>query len=141
MKQSSLNTIMAAAIDSNRINKDRLIQCITSFKHGIEDVAELILYLQDQFEPEPIPEKCNTEHYPNGKVISYNFFTKVVNVEYDSPQKRWFQNQEDADEYAKSGIFNNSHWCQSGSYTIESSYMARVNSETLLKYWLEECSK
>ena len=141
MKQNSLNTVMADAIDINRINKDKLIQCITSLTQEIEEVAELILYLQNQFEPKPIPQECNTEKYPNGKVTFYNFFTKVVHIEHDYLQKRWFQNQEDADEYAKSGSQKNYHWCQSGPYVIESCHTFRTTDTINLNHWLKECSK
>lgn len=100
-----MKNIICDSIELANIDRLRLLELINSVSDNIsiDKVAEITYYLQGKLDADVLPETIENSEYPNAKLISYNFFKDTVKFQYDDTSVRYFETEEKAQKYSKTG--------------------------------------
>lgn len=118
--------------------KDCLVSASTKINDSkIERFIEIVL-------------KCVPKHNLPSKVYNYNrrcirtlisanYLDDKVDYSYEETMTRFFNNQEDADKYTKTGqySFSNSKSDKSDEYNISANYISIIKSYMTIDEWLD----
>ena len=125
-------------INPSKIDVNRLYTLIRTINPDLRKTAEIIMYLQGQFDIELLPETSNKKNYPEAKLKSYNFFTDIVSFEYTEHYMKFFKTQEDADKFVATGSTWGLDYKSSATdgYEIKGIYTARHTSSCSKDSWI-----
>lgn len=136
--KTQLEYLVCKSIDCTQIDRSRLVDLVQSLTEGeIERTAEIIRYLQRDFEPSELPKTIEHKRYPNACFKEYNIYKDRVIFTYTSVRTRYYKEQADAEKFAKTG---NSTWSysdqKSDEYPFEAVHSATVVDEMRKTDWI-----
>lgn len=134
---SIIDQMVCDSIGSCHLDSARVYALIKTVTGDIEKAAQIVRYLQGKFEPEKLPTAFNHKEYADAKLLSYNFFSDVVNFEYTSTSKRYYKTQEEADRFSKEGCGWGYESRPTDTYTFEGVYTRRCVTDVNKNRWME----
>lgn len=134
---SIIDQMVCDSIELHNLDSAKVYALIKTVTGDVEKAAQIVRYLQGKFEPEELPTAFNHKEYVNAKLLSYNFFSDVVNFEYTSTSKRYYKTQEEADRFSKEGCGWSYEARPTDTHTFEGVYVRRCVTDVNKNRWME----
>lgn len=132
-----IDQMVCDSIDSHNLDSTKVYALIKTVTPDVEKAAQIVRYLQGKFTPDELPSAFNHKDYVDAKLLSYNFFTDVVNFEYTSTNKRYYKTQEEADRFSKEGCGLSYEPRPTETHSFEGVYVRRCTNDVSKHRWLD----